>query len=229
MQKILDTHDSYSDVMRYFGLDPRNGSIKTLYTRIKDENLDTSHLDKKRWAQRNINRRKTPNDKIFVENSNFSRNGVKKRITSENLIPYKCENCGNTGDWNGKALTLQLEHKNGINNDNRLENLGFLCPNCHSQTKTYAGKQTVKPHYCTECGVEISHQAKKCRPCANKDIILTEKADWPSDKALAKLVWAKPSTIIAKELGVSDTAIKKRCRARGIPKPPRGYWTQRKL
>lgn len=62
----------------------------------------------------------------------------------ENLIPYKCMECGLENEWNNKKISLQLEHKNGINNDNRLENLGFLCPNCHSQTDSYAGKNKKK-------------------------------------------------------------------------------------
>ena len=52
--------------------------------------------------------------------------------------------CGNEGFWNGKKLVLQLEHKNGIHNDHRVENLCFLCPNCHSQTDTYSGKNIGK-------------------------------------------------------------------------------------
>jgi len=81
---------------------------------------------------------------VFCENSTYSRHHLKKRIINNNLIEYKCYKCQNNGEWNGEKLSLQLEHKNGINNDNRLENLSFLCPNCHSQTDTYASKSRKK-------------------------------------------------------------------------------------
>lgn len=68
-----------------------------------------------------------------------SRASVRRAILKENLIEYKCSEC-NVKTWNGKILSLHLDHINGINNDNRLENLRFLCPNCHSQTETYTGK-----------------------------------------------------------------------------------------
>lgn len=79
-------------------------------------------------------------EQIFVTNSLCSRRDVKNIILKDNLLPYKCAECNNEGIWNGKPLTLQLEHINGINNDNRLENLAYLCPNCHTQTTSYAGR-----------------------------------------------------------------------------------------
>ncbi len=80
------------------------------------------------------------NEKIFVENSTHPRHRVKDRLIKENLIPHECAICGLGSEWNGLKLVLQLDHRNGRNNDNRLENLRFLCPNCHSQQGTYAGK-----------------------------------------------------------------------------------------
>jgi len=87
-----------------------------------------------------LSRRKYTNAEVFVENSTYARHHIKSRIIDDNLIDYHCSLCHNRGIHNGKKLSLQLDHINGICEDNRLENLRFLCPNCHSQTDTYAGK-----------------------------------------------------------------------------------------
>jgi len=68
-----------------------------------------------------------------------TRASIRKIIIKENLIEYKCSECSIQA-WNNKPLSLHLDHINGMNNDNRLENLRFLCPNCHSQTETYTGR-----------------------------------------------------------------------------------------
>ena len=79
-------------------------------------------------------------DEILIENSPYmSITRLKIRLINEGKMEYKCQNCGIT-EWLGKPITLQLDHINGVNNDHRLINLRFLCPNCHSQTDTYAGK-----------------------------------------------------------------------------------------
>ena len=79
--------------------------------------------------------------KILVENSTYANiSRLKIRLINEGRLEYKCACCGNIGEWQGQKLTLQLDHINGKNNDHRIENLRFLCPNCHSITETYAGK-----------------------------------------------------------------------------------------
>jgi 5-methylcytosine-specific restriction endonuclease McrA len=77
---------------------------------------------------------------LFVENSTASREYIKGLIIKHNLIEYRCFECGLKNEWNGKVLSLQLDHINGIRNDNRISNLRFLCPNCHTQTETYCSK-----------------------------------------------------------------------------------------
>ena len=86
--------------------------------------------------------KKVDKTKLFCENSNHARRVLRATIIRENMLPYKCAICG-INQWNGKTLSLELDHINGINNDNRLENLRFLCPNCHSQTSTYGSKNSM--------------------------------------------------------------------------------------
>ena len=67
-------------------------------------------------------------------------------------MEYKCsgKDCCNKGEWLGKPLVLQLDHINGVRDDHRLENLRFLCPNCHSQTDTYGGKNSNVILFCSQ-------------------------------------------------------------------------------
>ena len=84
--------------------------------------------------------RKIVVDELFCENSKAPRHYIKKLIITNNLFFYKCATCNLQDNWNGQPLSLQLDHINGVNNDNRIKNLRFLCPKCHSQTSTYCGK-----------------------------------------------------------------------------------------
>jgi 5-methylcytosine-specific restriction endonuclease McrA len=88
--------------------------------------------------------RKLDNSVCFVENSTYPRHRLKERIIKQNLIDYKCHLCENEGAWNNKPLPLILDHINGINNDNRLENLRFVCSNCDSQLPTYKNRRGSK-------------------------------------------------------------------------------------
>ena len=124
---------------------------------------------------RNNRNKKMDNNDIFIEKSTYPRHRLKNRVIKENLIEYKCKKCNNVGEWNGEKLSLHIDHINGINNDNRLLNLRFLCPNCHSQTDTYAGKSNKKMNYC-ECGNEKkSKVVKMCNDCKNNEKEKKEK------------------------------------------------------
>jgi|SRR5580700_406856 hypothetical protein len=68
-----------------------------------------------------------------------NRKHVKARLVGEGLLKNRCQSCG-LASWREKPLNMHLDHINGVRNDNRLENLRMLCPNCHSQTPTYGGR-----------------------------------------------------------------------------------------
>jgi len=67
------------------------------------------------------------------------RNTVKRRLLDAGILKNVCAECG-ISEWRGKPLSIQLDHRNGIRDDNRLENLRMLCPNCHSQTDTFGAR-----------------------------------------------------------------------------------------
>lgn len=100
---------------------------------IKKLNLNTNHFISTRG---NI----YSNKELFKLGTEFKYSTVKNRIIDECLLEYKCVKCGIEDTWNDKKINLDLDHINGNPKDNRLENLRFLCPNCHSQTETYKGK-----------------------------------------------------------------------------------------
>jgi 5-methylcytosine-specific restriction endonuclease McrA len=130
-----------TDVIRKMGLDSKFcGNYSTLKRKIKEHKIDTSHF--KKVYRGNRFKQTIKNEDIFKEDSLYCASGfVKRRIIKENLIEYICSSCSNDGFWENKPLTLQLDHKNGNNFDNRLINLHFLCPNCHSQTETFSKKK----------------------------------------------------------------------------------------
>ncbi len=141
LEDIVKMSKSITNVLRELGYsNPRAGRNRSdLINRLIQERIDYSHFDGTRRAPSNIE--KYSLSEILIENSPYRcDHHLKKRLVKSGLLEYKCSECGLTDMWNGKPLKLHLDHKNGNHRDYRLENLRFLCPNCHSQTETYAGK-----------------------------------------------------------------------------------------
>lgn len=146
LQKIFDSSSTQVEILRKCGLDPSSGTHRTLKQVSEELCIDKTLFlaNRKLFRQELLSKHKYTADhfdKIFSRNSSVNRRSVKRMILKMKLKPYECAMCGNPGIWNDESLVLQLEHINGHNSDNRLENLCFLCPNCHSQTPTYAGRK----------------------------------------------------------------------------------------
>ena len=107
--------------------------------RMTDLNLSSANFKGKNAYYETNKEREISPDKLFRINCKHTRTVLRRNIIRNNLLPYKCAICG-ISKWNNKTLSLELDRINGMNNDNRLENLRFLCPNCHSQTTTYGSR-----------------------------------------------------------------------------------------
>jgi Transcriptional regulators len=141
-EAVLASH-SFAEVTRVLGMG-RSGSASThMRRRIEALGLDTSHFTGQGWAAGALARNRKAADVILVDHSNHPIRTYGSRLTRALLEigrPYRCEGCGNEGEWQGQKLRLQVDHRNGNPYDDQRENLRFLCPNCHDQTPTH-GKQ----------------------------------------------------------------------------------------
>ena len=140
-KEIIANNYSYSDCLRVLGLSTRGGSsTDALKRRIQELNCSTDHFNRSKSGVY----KKYTLEEILIENSDYANiSRLKQRLINEGYLEYKCACCG-INEWLGQPISLQLDHINGNNRDHRIENLRFLCPNCHAQTETYAGKNKGK-------------------------------------------------------------------------------------
>lgn len=139
--ELLKKSSTISEVLFKLGYTVKGNSwgYSQVKRRMDDLNLDYSIFKGKSAVIKTNKLNNIKKEDILKENCKHQRTVLRRYVIKNNLIPYKCAICGCV-EWQGKTLSLELDHINGINNDNRLENLRFLCPNCHSQTSTYGSR-----------------------------------------------------------------------------------------
>jgi 5-methylcytosine-specific restriction endonuclease McrA len=217
--EIVNSSRSRVEILAKLNLDPYTGNHRTLNLRLKEDSISLIELDQraKKWRTDFVTNvlpktNSLSTDRLFCENSTVDRKIIKSKILQLGLIEKKCSSCAITDTYNGLPISLQLDHINGTNDDNRLSNLRFLCPNCHSQTETFSGKKRKRQMFCA-CGEKIHKKSTICRSCSQQK---RTKINWPPKEELVKMLEKHSSVEVGKMLGVSDTAVRKHCRKAGV-------------
>lgn len=147
MQDAVKHSTSYAEVMRRIGLEVNDTNHRRVRRATVRLGLDTSHFKRSSWARPERPAPAPVAQRVLVllpPTAGRTNRLQLHRALTEIGAPYACETCGNTGEWLGRPITLQIDHINGDWHDNRRANLRYLCPNCHSLTETWC-RQKKRP------------------------------------------------------------------------------------
>jgi len=220
LRRAVAASDNYSETLRNLGLVPKGGNHATIKRYISKLDIDVGHF----YTAPPKPAARIPAEDLFTQHSTYSSSHIKARMLKDLGTPDKCSVCG-ISDWHGTKLSLHVHHKNGVGDDNRPENLELLCPNCHSVTDTYSGKNVhrkTEQNVCIDCGRKIAKKSTRCRSCFAKSLISKRMVIvWPMiDELLSMLEEHKNNySKLGRELGVSDNAIRKHLKVRGVQCP----------
>lgn len=218
-QIVVEESSSLREIAIKCGYSNYSGASSNIVkTRIEKQNLLTDHF-----------KRKTPeirsDEQVFISDSPIDQSSLRRRYFKGKFSDYRCSICEQEPIWQNKELVLTLDHINGHNRDNRLENLRWVCPNCDRQLDTFAGKniqREEKHNYCIDCGIEILMSSTRCPSCSVKfNGLNNRRVDRPNRNKLKSLIRSQSFVQIAKQYGVTDNAIRKWCDEYSLPRTKR--------
>ena len=225
LKELVANSASMYELSLKLGYTAKGGNYKTIRNRLEKYNISTEHFTGTK-QERVI---RTP-ENTFIRDSTANQTVLRRIYIKGNYTPYKCSICGLEPFWNGKELTLTLDHINGINNDDRLENLRWVCPNCDRQLGTFSGKNrhrevqynASEQRYCIDCGKPIGKDSLRCVECSQ---IARRETERPQKEELYNMLveYRGNFTAISRKYNVSDNAIRKWCDAYNIPRRSSDY------
>lgn len=215
---IVAMSNSWRDLSRNLGYNCNSGDLKNrIQQRVEEFSIDTSHFS---TVAKNAIERNEEN--IFIENSTADQSTLRRWYKNGEYTLYVCSICGQEPIWQGKELTLILDHINGDNKDDRLENLRWVCPNCNIQLPTTNRRKQEpqkKKFYCIDCGKEVTKETtKRCKSCDSLHKVIPLESMPVTREELKELIRTTPFTKIGEKFGVSDNAIRKWCDKFNLPR-----------
>ncbi len=210
IKNIVNKSTTYKECLERLGIRAAGSNYKQLKKYIKLYNIDITHFDRN-TTNTNTQTAKKPLSEILTENSNYNRASLKKRLYETGLKNRECEMCGQDENWNGVKISLILDHVNGVYNDNRIENLRIVCPNCNAGLPTHGGKnrkhqkKQITEYKCI-CGDKMDKKSSICNKCAG---LKRRKVDRPPLEDLRVEADENGYSATGRKYGVSDNAIRK--------------------
>lgn len=214
----------YSAALRKLGLRPAGGN-HALFRKYVDEiwRIPTDHFDALNARFEGLNHtRPIPLDEVLVEGSPYKRGMLKRRLYESGLKARRCELCDQDEHWNGGTMSLILDHINGIPDDNRIENLRIVCPNCAATLDTHCGRKNriISPRACGLCGETFTPRSQRQRYCSQEcgtkhDNRMRDpkpeirKVPRPPYEQLIADLGSMSYLAVGRKYGVSDNAIRK--------------------
>jgi len=217
LETAISKSTSLRELVNYFDYRPSGYIYRYFRELIKLYGLSIDHYtDKSKGIHTNQHNKKSDDEYLTLSTNLFNRvNGSKlKKILLRKGIPYKCDICSNNGTWRDKTLGLEVDHKNSNWRDNRIENLRFLCPNCHKQE---TDKNRSTSDKICKCGNKKCKTTKLCICCSNKiNGLKQRKIARPSKDELLDLVLNNNFEEVGRKFGVNSNSIRKWCKAEEI-------------
>jgi len=225
LEKAVAASVSYAETLRRLGSCPTGGNWRTLKRHIQRLGLSTAHFDPYAASRRPRNGRRIPLDQVLVAGSTYSRTSLKQRLYQAGLKKRCCELCGQGEIWQGRTISLILDHANGIRDDNRLENLRIVCPNCAAGLDTHCGRKNrieIGPRECRRCARSFIPRHRDQRYCSRYCGVRWDRAGVtrlgartvarPPYEQLIKELDETSFAAVGRRYGVSDNAVRKRVR-----------------
>jgi hypothetical protein len=233
LREAVDKSLSFTEALRRLGYCHTGANPETVKKYVRLWRISTKHFDPEAARRRTLRlngRSAIPLEQVLMEGSSYHRGHLKERLFEAGLRERRCELCGQGETWKGRAMSLILDHINGVSTDNRLENLRVVCPNCAATLETHCGRKTAlrrverncarceKPflvkyprqRYCSRrCGTRWDRARTRHRGSMGAARLAARQVERPPRDQLIREIDELGYLAVGRMYGVSDTAIRK--------------------